>query len=274
MATNIIGMMWNRNEGDILEEIITEAIKHVDLLYIADDGSTDNSWEIIKDMEARTCVIIPQQYPDRRDPGQRQSLLDTIRLRHKPEDTWVQVIESDIMILDTDVREAIRTRAVGDVAVTWQTLNGVREVGGWDNGEDEYPRWTRSIKEVLPLAHRIENMTYTFRPLPDLYYQSGIWRPWPSGFSRYFKGVVDVDQRDSDAPLLAHYGFRGPTHFKKKYNHMGERHSRYRDWNITSRDAILTTVPYFNGAWNGKAFPMSRQGWANRKKKHGNNNVD
>ena len=111
-------------------------------------------------------------------------------------------------------------------------------------------------------------MTYTFRPLPDLHYQSGIWRPWPSGFSRYYSGTIDVDQRDADTPLLAHYGFRGPTHFKKKYATMGGRHRRYQTWNLTSRETILQTVPFFNGDWNGKAYPMNRQGWASRKKKN------
>ena len=36
----IIGMMWNKNEGDILEEIIEAALSRVDTLFVADDGST------------------------------------------------------------------------------------------------------------------------------------------------------------------------------------------------------------------------------------------
>jgi len=262
--TNIVGMMWNKNEGDILAEILTEAVKQVDLLYVADDGSTDDSWQIIQEAARLDKTIIPQRNPSEKDPGQRQSLLDKIRSRHNPADTWVQIIESDIMILETDILEAIRTRAVGDIAVTWQALNGVRPVGGWA-GVDTYPNWTMSIKELLPLAHRMEHMVYTFRPLPDLFYQP-IWRPWPSGFSKYHKGTMDPDVRDGNTPLLAHYGYRGPKHFKKKYAKMGAAHRKYKSWNLTSEDTILSTVAFFNGEWNRKTFPMSREGWANRKK--------
>jgi len=264
MSVNVVGMMWNKNEGDILEEIISEAIKHVDLLYVADDGSTDNSWEIIQRAASLDSKIIIQRDPCIRDPGQRSSLLNKIKERHNPLDTWVQVIESDIMILDTDVREAIRDRAVGDIAVTWQALNAVRPVGTWEE-VDLYPNWGMPVKDLMPLAHRMERMVYTFRPMPDLYY-THTWRPWPSGFSRYFKGVVDPDHRDTKTPLLAHYGFRGPTHFKLKYAKMGDKHRRYPSWDLRTKETILATVPMFNGDWNGKAYPMSREGWINRKK--------
>jgi len=36
--SNIVGIMWNKNEGDILEEIIRKAVLKVDSLLITDDG--------------------------------------------------------------------------------------------------------------------------------------------------------------------------------------------------------------------------------------------
>jgi len=259
MGINIIGMMWNKNEGDILAEIISEAVKHVDLLYIADDGSTDNSWEIITSLKKRYDKIeFIQRNPNKNDPGQRQALLTEIRKRYKS-DVWIQIIESDIMIVDTDVREAIEKFAVNDLAVTWQMLNAVRAQGTWAE-VDTYPVWDRSIKEIMPLAHRTECMVYTFKNLPDLYY-TPVWRPWPSGFSRYTKSKIDIDRREPDSPLLAHYGFRGIKHFQKKYHTMGKRHRRYPTWDLSSLESIEQTVPYFNGQWNGRAYLMGRKSW-------------
>jgi glycosyltransferase involved in cell wall biosynthesis len=258
----IVGMMWNRNEGDILAEIITSAMNQVEILYFADDGSVDNSWDIVANTAQRFYKdrLIIQREPNKNDPGQRQALLNKIRERHKPQDSWIQVIESDIMILDTRVEDALKF-AVNDIAVCWQTLNAVRKAGTWKE-VDTYPHWDKSIKGIMPLAHRIEAMVYTYRPLPDLYYNPGLWRPWPSGFSKYSSTPLDPDRREPDSPLLAHYGFRGLKHFKKKYANMGRWHRRYATWDLSSLESIEATVPYFNGQWTNGAYPMSREGWA------------
>ena len=152
---NVIGIMWNKNEADILTEIIEAALQKVDALLIADDGSTDTSWRIIQDLRAKHPEIVHiQQTPNPRDQGQRQALLTEVRRRYKPEDTWVQVIESDIKILDTDVRTAISQFGHEDLCVSWQALNAVREPGTWDE-VDTYPHWKKSVTDVMPLCHMI-----------------------------------------------------------------------------------------------------------------------
>lgn len=264
---HVVGMMWNKNEGDILEETIIAALPRVDSLFIADDGSTDRSWSIIQAMQAFDSRIEHiQQKPNKNDPAQRQSLLDEIRRRYKPEDTWVQVIESDIMILDTDVRWAIENYADShNLAVSWQALNAVRDPGTWSE-VDTYPNWGPLITEIMPKAHFMETMTYTFRPLPGLNYQPGRWRPWPSGWTKYSKDPVMNKGRRPDSPLLAHYGYRGPTHFYKKYQSMGAHHKRYLNWKLGSVEEVEKTVAFFNGDWNNprKTIEMSREGWASK----------
>ncbi len=262
---NVVGMMWNYNEGDVLEEIISEALPHVDSLFIADDESTDNSWDIIQSFQSSGKLEYTRRQRNKRDKGQRQALLDEIKKRYKPEDTWVQIIESDIMILDTDVRDAIKKHAVNDMAVSWQAINGVRAPGTWE-GFDTYPNWDRPIKEILPYGHRMEVMLYTFRPLPGLSYDQSRWRPWPQGWGKY-GDKAKVNRKRPDSPLLAHYGYRGPTHFYHKYKHMAERgHRKYKTWKLSSPKEVEDTVFFFNGHWNNEhKFPMSREGWSNRQ---------
>lgn len=270
MSETIVGMMWNKNEGDILEEIIQNALSKVDSLFIADDGSTDKSWEIIQSFVKSSSKIeyVRNQRDNPIDKGQRQSLLDEIRKRYRPEDTWVQIMESDIMILDTDIREAIKDHAVHDIGVNWVTLNAVRKSGTWKE-IDTYPNWKAPIKEVMPYAHWMEAMLYTFRPLPKLKYNQDMWRPWPSGFSAYIGDKpLFSSRRRADSPLLAHYGYRGPTHFHNKFKDMTSSgfHSKYKTWDIRSVDSVDSTVSFFNGQWNTNLFPMSREGWVKRKK--------
>lgn len=258
-ALNVVGMFWNYNEGDILPQTLEAASDKVDSLFIADDGSTDNSWEIIKQFadEHKDKVEHIQQKPDKSDKGQRQSLLEEMRKRYD-DSTWVQIIESDVMVLDTNVKEAIRNHSVEGLAVSWQTLNAIRR--SWDD-VDTYPNWETPLLELMPYAHYMEYMLYTFRLLPELSYRQPYWRPWPTGFSKYTSKPVKVNRRTLDAPLLAHVGFRGPTHFYHKYKHMGERHTKYKDWILTSPETVKETVFFFNGVWNRCRFEMSRDGW-------------
>ncbi len=264
MAEHIVGMMWNKDEGDLLPDTISSALKHVDTLVIADDGSSDNSWDVIQGFAAHHKDQIEhiQRKPNRADKGQKQALLSLIQSRYRPEDTWVQILESDIMILDTDIRRAIRERS-NDVQLKWQLLNGSPAPGqSWDD-IDEFPNWSRPIQEIMTHGHRLEIMPYTFRPFAALRYDYNSWRPWPQGFTR-----VPTKPKHSTTdytPLLAHYGYRGPTHFFKKYGGKGGSHPRYSAWDLTSLETIKETVYFFNNTWTQHAFPMSREGWMNRK---------
>lgn len=269
MNNHIVGMLWNKDEGDILAEIIESALTNVDSLFIADDGSTDNSWNIIQDFAKKRKDKIEYIRNKRENPidkGQRQALLTEIQKRYKGENTWVQIIESDIMILDTNIKEAINSKwASSDLTVSWQTINAGRKPNTWKE-VDTYPNWDKSITKIMPYGHWMEVMLYTFRPMPKIRYNLDTWRPWPQGFTAYSKEPLEERNRGLDAPLLAHYGFRGPTHFYEKFKKMGKTgkpHSKYPSWDLRNPETIAKTVSFFNGEWNGPGslFPMSRKGW-------------
>lgn len=258
-------MMWNKDEGDLLPSTIASALENVDTLVIADDGSTDGSWGIIREWD-NACPEIEhiQQNPRKDDPAQRQQLLNVIRDRYKAEDTWVQIIESDIMVMDTDIRTAIKERALSDTCVKWSLINAVIPPDkDWDEF-DEYPYWSKPIQDILTYGHWIEEMTYTFRPHAELRYSDGPWRPWPKGFSKF--GVGKGEYTNDYTPLLAHYGYRGPTHVHQKWGDKKVR--KYPSWDFTSPEAAKKTMYYFNGVWNSNAWPMSRKGYMSRKGRH------
>ena len=261
MGNTIIGMMFTHDEGDILEEILEACLNKVDSWFISNDNPTDNSWDILNDYQCRypdKIEYLRNTREDPRDQGQRQALLSEIQRRYKPQDTWVQVLEADTMLLDTDVREAIRDFAVLDIGVTWTMLHAVRKSGTWES-LDTYPIWEKSITEVLPYAQEYETMLYTFRPLPKLAYNLNTWRPWPQGFSHCLDGQgLKTEEISPEVPLLAHYGYRGPQHVYDKYK--GTKHP----WNTSSVKKVEETFWYFNGVWNGDVFPMSREGWRSR----------
>ena len=248
MSDHIVGMMWNRNEGDILEEVIESALTHVDTLVIADDGSTDNSWDIIRSCALRHKDQIEhtQQAPNSEDKGQKKSLLEVIKSRYRAEDTWVQIVESDIMICDTDLRRALDERS-DNVSMRWVLLNAVIPPGqSWDD-LDEYPDWSKSITEIMTYAHKMETMTYSFRPFSVLEYGAH-FTPWPKKFSHVMDKRV-IKEETNYTPLLSHYGYRGPRHLDVK-------HSAHVDYE-------------FDQHFSQHSFGMNRTGWMNSKGRRG-----
>lgn len=267
MSDSIVGIMWNRNESDILNFTINAALKNVDYLLLADDGSTDHSFEIMEEFKSNPKVLFAEKVlPNTVD--KRNLLLDEVRKRFKPEETLVQVIESDITILQTDIREAWNKYASKDVAMSWYLINAtVNPHKGWRDESGCFPEWKTPIDEVMQWGHWQEQLNcYTFRPLPAINFRRGDGRPWPRGSGAY--GVESTLTFKGDVPLLAHYGYRGPSHFYHKYNReknpnkiLSEKHK----WKLGSVDIIKQSVPYFNGVWNNveACFPLNRQGWKN-----------
>jgi len=259
MSDNIVGMMWNRNEADLLQHTLPAFLKKVQTLFIADDGSSDASMDIIRSYGNQIEWL--QQEPNPGDPGQRQALLNKIRERYRPENTWIQVCESDIMLVDTDVREALKVHAVQDMCMGWHLLNGSVFAREWAEA-DTWPYWSKPIQHIMHRFHWLETMLYTYRPLPDLFYQANPWRPWPAGFSKYSSVPVLRESKMKDSPLLAHYGYRGPIQFYNKYKYMGKFHKRHTTWELTSPESVARTVPFFNGIWNGDDMTsLNRVGW-------------
>ena len=269
MSEQIIGVMWCRNEHDLLPHTIPAALKVVDRLMIADDDSDDGSWKIIKSFEKdleycirRKDILFDTPYKDAPRVFARGHLLDEVRRRFGTKDTWVQIIEGDVSVLDTDIREAIK-RSRDDVAVQWHMLNAIRT--DWPVHLD-----TPRIPEGIPLdqyfnaCHWMEEMTvYTFRPLPGIHYTSRPV-PYPAGFEQYYKTPITGKLRKrEDSPLLMHYGFRSPTFYWGKMRPIlnGSRtHNKYPDWDMTSPASVRRTVPFYNGSYDTFS-PMTREGW-------------
>ncbi|MCI0558179.1 MAG: glycosyltransferase family 2 protein [Nitrososphaera sp.] len=191
---NVVGVMWARNESDLLPFTMEHALKQVDALLFIDNDSTDNTFDIAKSFKLEYCVRASDVGTDPALAG-RQHLLEEVRRRFGWKDTWVQVIESDSILLETDVRRAIREYSTG-VSVIWHMLNATKK--DWTALDYDWAYW-------------YEPLTYTFRPLPELAYDK-VRKPWPRGFSHY--PCEHKHHQDADSPLILHYGFRSPGHPK------------------------------------------------------------
>ena len=222
--SKVVGILWNRNEGDILEEIISKARPLVDHLLVADDASTDNSWDIIRAKKSELDYIsrygeTPGSKLYHKSVWQRQSLLEKA-IEMFGRDIWIQVIESDLISIETNIKEQIElgTHTYG-IAVWWITIEAVRKE--WTEEDEKYPNWDKSIQEVMPYGFILEKAPYTWRPLPDIHFSGKNRSPIPRGLAKYgqLSGEWRVRRRhcNVDTPLWGHYNIRGKKHFEDKY---------------------------------------------------------
>ena len=244
----IVGVMYCKNEIDVLPVTIPEALKHVDTMFISDDGSIDGSWELIQSFKQQYPDKIEhiQQQPDPFDQGQRTAMLVEIQKRYKAENTWVQVIEADMVLHTIDLRGAISSANRNNISVDWAIMNAVRPY--WEGIHHLYPNWPVDIRTLMPMFHYMENILYTYRPLPALYFEPG-WRPFPRGFGVYYDQHPPYAKRRRSlqsrkrVPLALHYGYRGPTHEFVK-------HHRGQPLDNEAIEHIFKTSGYYNGGYN------------------------
>jgi hypothetical protein len=57
----IHGIMLVKNEADIIEYAISEGLEWCDFIYVFDNGSSDGTWEIVKELSHTTPQVIPFQ---------------------------------------------------------------------------------------------------------------------------------------------------------------------------------------------------------------------
>lgn len=256
---NLIGITWCKNEADLLPYTLPAAIKSVDAMMIVDDDSTDNSWDVIQSFKFEHTARKRDLSKD-----SRQYLLDEVIRRYGQKDTWVQVIETDTIVMETDLKARIEQYKVDDLSCQWHLLNACRKE--WNEDYKTLPFFTADHApwEQLPYFHWMERMNYSFRALDKLHYTERR-TPWPQGFSNYTTSGKIRKTKNHDSPLVMHYGFRNPAFYFKKMEVMGKLTGGLKNptWHFGSVEEVRDTVPFFNGAWNNTpdVFPGTRQGW-------------
>jgi hypothetical protein len=260
MTDKIVGIMWNKNEGDILNESISKALPLVDHLLLSDDLSSDNSWDIIRNRKSELTYI--SRYGETsgskkydKSVWQRQSLLDkAVELFGR--NIWIQVIESDLMAIDTNIREQVETKTyVHGIALWWITCEAIRKE--WTEKDEKYPNWDKSIQEVMPYGFILEKAAYTWRPYDGVYFTNK-WSPVPRGLDKHGP-VLGGEWRvrrfncKPDTPLWGHYNVRGKKHFNAKYKGVDMTRK-----SVLKRKLCAFEIPHIHPE---RVFPLTREGW-------------
>lgn len=97
----IFGICLIKNEADIIEYSLNEHSSWADYIFVYDNGSTDNTWQIVKDLSKTNSKIIPFKSEAKpfRD-GLRAEVFNAYQHLANPGDWWCIRCDSDEFYVD------------------------------------------------------------------------------------------------------------------------------------------------------------------------------
>ncbi|MBX2926531.1 MAG: glycosyltransferase family 2 protein [Saprospiraceae bacterium] len=97
----IFGICLVKNESDIIAYSLLESLKWADKIFVYDNGSTDNTWDIVKELAKHNDAIIPFKSEAKpfRD-GLRAEVFNAYRHLAKPGDWWCVRCDTDEFYVD------------------------------------------------------------------------------------------------------------------------------------------------------------------------------
>lgn len=95
----IHGLFLVKNESDILQETIYAALDWCDYIYVLDNGSTDGTWELVKELAKQHMQIVPYKQDDViYIMALRADIFNAFRSNAGPQDWWCRMDADEFYI--------------------------------------------------------------------------------------------------------------------------------------------------------------------------------
>jgi glycosyltransferase involved in cell wall biosynthesis len=221
-----------KDEDDIVAQTLTYATRHCDKIFVIDNGSTDETWNIVRELARHQPKIIPfiqtlKPYHD----GLRALVYNEIHNELSDEDWWM-ILDSDEFMAE-DPRELIEDakRDTADIIRSWQIqfYFTEKDLTEWEAGHDSRDK---------PIFERRRHYLINWQeprlfrnqagPAWDVKINNGV----PNGLKRVWHRRI----------LNRHYQFRDPEQIEKRlklrFGHPSFRaHVTSADWKSAIRDS-------------------------------------
>lgn len=224
--------MCVKDEADLLPQVYPHVRNLVDYLYVYEDGSTDGTWDIVKDADyairkvddTRPLMARPNYY----------HLLEKIKKDFKGEEVWCFITMGDRFFLNKTPQEMIQDIGSYD-AIEGVQLDFLRHrADPWTIENDPWPDYS-NIRKICHWAEIDERCIVAFKLADNLTYEDAIY-PWPGGykFVKFAKAIYSVDM-----PFLEHQGRRSPKGFIHRYTSGSRIVSKKYIWDFSSFEKAI-----------------------------------
>ena len=244
----IIGTLDTRDDGDLLPEVLDQAKGMFDAVYAYDDGSIDNTNDILKNHPVISKLWHRDEFSEseraRYIQHRRGWLLEQVKkdFPYETEDTWVVRVEGDRFFLNQDPKEIVERAVRADMDSRCGVMMDFRRhrADGWE-GADTWPNWHDSIRNIQRWFDIDDLHDVVAFKVTDYIDYKGLTRPrpWPRG------------TRPND------YRYKEFTKDMAFFEHHGRRSPRYYHWTLESGSRILGQKQQQNSPDNDYSTPES-----------------
>ena len=133
-----VGLMAVKDEADLLPQVYPHIRNLVDYLYVYEDGSQDDTWELVKDSDYAIRQVDDTNRPKIARPNYYH-LLEKVKQDFKNEDVWCFITMGDRFFLNQTPEEIV-DRAGNLNAVEGVQLDFLRHrCDPWTEENDPFP---------------------------------------------------------------------------------------------------------------------------------------
>jgi len=234
--------MCVKDEADLLPLVYPHIREQVDYLYVYDDFSQDNTWELVKHSDYAIRAVDDLARIQIPRPNYHH-LLEKIKDNFAGEEVWVFITMGDRFFMNK-LPVQIVEEANADIVEGVQCDFLRPPWDPWTEENDPWPDCSK-IKEICTYPKPSENCIVAYKLYNWMSYLEAAY-PWPSGLGKckvQYKGESHFNK-----PWLAHYGRRTPKAHMWRYASGSRKQSiKYKDWDLSSVESTIRTVKFFNG---------------------------
>lgn len=226
----LYGICLVKNEDDIIAQTLKYATRYCDKIFVLDNGSTDQTWEIVNKVAVESQKVIPfRQVFEKFNDALRALVYNEVHSELSNEDWWLRLDGDEFLAEDPIpfLKEANNQGA--DIIRAWQIQFYFtdKDLSTWEKGEDinDKPIYERRRYYLINWQE-----PRFFRNLTTPTWDTTRNVDYPDGLSRVWHRRI----------LNRHYQFRDPVQIDKRlklrYGHPSfAAHVKTIDWRSTIR---------------------------------------
>ena len=240
----IHGICVLKNEDDIIAETLTYATRYCDRVFVLDNGSTDETWQVVQTVASRNAAVVPFGRTDEPfERGLRANIYNALRAELSHKDWWL-VLDADEFLAE-DPRPIIEgaDAAGADNISTWQIQFYFTDLDlqSWEQGRDTRDRSIFDRRRHYLIDWQ-EPRLFRNDPRRD-------WEPNSPTFPQWLRKL------HTRRILNRHYQYRDPPQIDKRlrlrYGHDEcFSHVRTLEWRNEVRSARELTVLKDGDPWH------------------------